>query len=236
MKKYKCIIVDDEKPARRLIENYCNRIDDIDLIGSYKSPVEIISILENNTIDIIFLDIRMPEISGLDFIKTIKSKPYIILTTAYREHAIEAFELDVIDYLLKPIEFPRFLKAINKIKSYHSILYTQHDYKKQNSELEYITLKSNKKTYKIKTDDIILIESDNEYIKYLSKTHGKLIVYGSLKNAIDILPLNFCRIHRSFIVNCNHILYVEGNRISILDVFLTIGESYRKSFFEEWRT
>ncbi len=233
MKTLKCIIIDDEKPARRLIENYCNRIE-LDVVGDFKSPLDALPLLENSTIDLIFLDIRMPEISGIDFLKTLNHKPYIILTTAYREYALDAFELDVTDYLLKPIEFPRFLKAINKIQK--KPVQVHQELKEPKNKNQFITVKSNKRLYKVPFEDILYIQSDNEYITFVTQSHGKLMVHGALKNIEKELPSSFWRIHRSFIINSLHIKYVEGNRVLIQDSPLTISESYRKAFFEHWNT
>ena len=230
MKKIKTIIIDDEKPARRLIENYCARVDFIEVIGSFKSPLNALSYIENNLVDLLFLDIRMPEISGIDFLKTLHQKPSIILTTAYREHAADAFELDVLDYLLKPIEFPRFLKSINKLQK-RTILF---DKKTELTDEESFNIKANKRSYKISYTDLLFIQSNSEYIEYFTKTHGKLMVYGSLKGIENELPSSFIRIHRSYIINYDEIDYVEGNRIVIRDHVLAISESYKNLFFKKW--
>ncbi len=229
----KCIIIDDEEPARLLLNDYCNKIEDIEVIGMYKSPLKAISILEKDDVDILLLDINMPEISGIDFLKSLRKHPKVILTTAYREYAIDGFELEVVDYLLKPIEFPRFLKAINKLRQ--SLI------KPLTTEVlpEILTgsiqLKSNKKIYKIDFKDILFIQSHSEYVMYHTQTHGNIIVYGTMKSIVENLPQShFYRIHRSYIVNKNAIKFIEGNQVVLQNDKLPIGERYKNEFMEKW--
>ena len=227
---YNCIIIDDEEPARLLLNDYCNRIDDLNVVGIYKSPLECLTVLEKEEIDILLLDINMPSISGIDFLKTINKQPNVILTTAYREYALEGFELDVIDYILKPIEFYRFLKAINKVK-----LRIEKPKNPPEGNSQSIQLKSNKKIYKIHFDDILFIQSHNEYIMYHTKSNGKLMVYGTMKTLDSILPPSlFFRIHRSYIVNKNAIKYIEGNQVALENIKLPISETYKKKFIDRW--
>ncbi len=231
---YNCIIIDDEQPARQLLENYCQKIDSLNVVGSYKSALEALNIIRNEPIDIIFLDIQMPDISGIDFLKTLKmNSAKVILTTAYREYALEGYELDAIDYLLKPIEFHRFLRAIEKVNAVHQ--------KRQDIEVkdieETLTIRADKKEYRLPLSDILYIKSENEYLKYVTKTHGNLIVYGALKNVAESLKNipQFFRIHRSYIVNLNYITYVEGSRIRLNGEYFTISETYRVDFFKAWK-
>lgn len=236
--KYNCIIVDDEQQGRRLLENYCNKIDDLVVVGTYKSAIDALAGMRTNEVDIIFLDIQMPELSGIDFLKLLKrNQARVILTTAYREYALDGFELDAIDYLLKPIAFSRFLRAIEKVKEIHEKSISAAVETVHVSSEEIIQIKSNKKQYKVSFSDIIYIQSENEYISYITRPYGKLMVHGALKNVIDRLPnTSFFRIHRSYIVNLSHIKYVEGNRVYIQDKFLPISETYRKTFFNVWHT
>jgi DNA-binding LytR/AlgR family response regulator len=178
----------------------------------------------------------MPEISGLDFLKTLKSYPEIILTTAYREYALEGYEHNVTDYLLKPIEFTRFLKAINKVKDGTKKRLVTGVENAENKSLGYVHLKYNKKTYKIATDNILYIEGENEYVNYFLKNGEKLLIYGTLKDIETELSISgFCRTHRSFIVNLNEIEYVEGNRLFIQDKSIPISDTYKKSFLAKWK-
>lgn len=229
----KCIIIDDEEPARLLLNDYCNKIEDIEVIGMYKSPLKAISILEKDDVDILLLDINMPEISGIDFLKSLRKHPKVILTTAYREYAIDGFELEVVDYLLKPIEFPRFLKAINKLRQ--SLIKPLTTEVPPEILTGSIQLKSNKKIYKIDFKDILFIQSHSEYVMYHTQTHGNIIVYGTMKSIVENLPQShFYRIHRSYIVNKNAIKFIEGNQVVLQNDKLPIGERYKNEFMEKW--
>lgn len=228
----KCIIIDDEEPARLLLNEYCLKIEGIEVLGMYKSPLKAISTLENNAIDILLLDINMPDISGIDFLKTLNQTPKVILTTAYREYAIEGFNLEVVDYLLKPIEFFRFIKAINKAKQLISFSKSQ---KESQNLIGSIQLKSNKKLYNIDFKNIIFIKSNSEYLMYYTQSHGNLIVYGTMKSAIEKLPeSHFFRIHRSYIINRSFIQYTEGNQIILQEKKLPLGEKFKEHFIKWW--
>lgn len=230
---YKCIIVDDEEPARLLLNEYCSKVEDLDVVGLYKSPLNCLTKLENGEIDILFLDINMPSISGIDFLKTLRKQPNVILTTAYREYAIEGFDLDVVDYLLKPIEFYRFLKAINKVKQ---IEIKPEAFLLPNQEnTNNILLKSNKKIYKVDYNDIRYIQSHGEYLMYHTLTNGKLMVYGTMKSIETLLPpTQFFRIHRSYIINKNAVKYIEGNQVILGSTILPLSEAYKKKFLSSW--
>lgn len=230
----KCIIIDDEQPARRLLENYCSKMDTLEVLGSYKSAIEALPILNNQTIDILFLDIQMPDLTGIDFLKSIKTNnAKVVFTTAYREYALEGFELDAIDYLVKPIEFPRFLRAVEKVKEVHQ--------KRQELEVkdieETLIIRADKKQYRLPLSEIMYIKSENEYVNYVTKNHGNLLVHGALKDVMATFSgqSDFFRIHRSYIVNLSHITYVEGSRVRINGAFFPISKSYRVDFFKVWK-
>ncbi len=228
-----CIIIDDEQPARRLLENYCNKHENLSLIASYKSALEALDILSTQSIDILFLDIQMPDISGIDLVKSLGNyRTNIIFTTAYREYALEAFELNAVDYILKPIAFPRFVNAIEKVKSIHSLSIQTI----KNSKIKKIVVKADKKQYKVAHQDILYIKSENEYIHYHTIHQGNLLVHGALKKAHEYLDNHetFVRIHRSYIININHIDFLEGNRVSIKNKYLPISDSYKDTFMEIW--
>ena len=229
---FKCIIIDDEEPARLLLNDYCSKIENVEVIGMYKSPLNAISVLENDAIDILLLDINMPDITGIDFLKTLNRPPKVILTTAYREYAVEGFNLEVVDYLLKPIELFRFIKAINKAKQ---LIALSNPKKESKSLTGNIQLKSNKKLYNIELKDIIFIKSHSEYVMYHTQSHGNIIVYGTMKSIEENLPKShFYRIHRSYIVNRSFIEYVEGNQAVLKEERLPLGESYKEEFLIWW--
>ncbi|WP_066627645.1 LytR/AlgR family response regulator transcription factor [Labilibacter marinus] len=219
--KYKCIIIDDEPLAIKVIqehlENFANQLE---CIGSYTKPMEAITTLNNGSVDILFLDINMPSIDGIEFLKALAVKPYVIFTTAYREFAVEAFELDALDYLVKPISTGRFLKTINKF-----LAMKQTQFQKPK---EFIHIKADKKNYKIATETILYIEGLDNYIK-IKTTTNSLICYDSLSSIEKELPPQlFQRIHRSFIININKIDHYTSSYIMLDDRQFTIGRNYKE--------
>lgn len=229
--KIKCLIVDDEKPARELLESYANKVPDLEVVGVLKNPLDALNTIQKDRIDILFLDIQMPEISGVNLLDCLgEEKPLVIFTTAYQDYALQGYELDVFDYMLKPISFERFLKGVNKaIKQIHlkkgSLKQNIHMASDANTK-DYIVLKADYKIYKVKFCDIHYIEGLKEYVTFYT-TNKKIIVYESLKNLQATLPSNFLRIHKSFIVNKNWVKAMHGNQLEILDVKIPIGISYK---------
>jgi DNA-binding LytR/AlgR family response regulator len=235
--KLNCIIIDDEFLARQLLEGYVKKVPYLHMAGLCERAVEAIPILEQQKIDLIFLDVNMPELNGINFIKTLKHKPEIIITTAYSEHALEGYQLDVIEYLLKPIYFERFLQAANKAKD--MIELKAKAYQASKTDAVAITgLEGNaffvktgpQKIAKINLNDILYVESLHEYIRiHLSNT--SYTVYHSLKSLLEILPSEqFVQIHRSFIVNFSRITMVEGNTVKVDTIELSVGKNFREDF------
>ena len=223
----KTLVIDDEPLAQNVIKKYTEDIKSIDIIGFCKNAIEAIEIMGNQTIDLIFLDINMPKLSGIEFLKTLKNPPLVILTTAYSEYAMEGYELNVLDYLVKPFAFARFLKAVQKAEQ--QLQLTQKPITEEKPESVFI--KSNKKTYQIKFSEIIYIEGLGDYIKiYTEKSH--LVTNLSMKKMEELLPANdFYRIHKSHIVNRMKIIAIEGNMVELSGIKLTIGSNYRTDFF-----
>ncbi len=222
---YKCIIVDDEELARELIESHLSQLDNFELIASCASAIEAHKVLQNKTIDLIFMDIEMPVLKGTDFIKNLKIKPKVIFTTAYREYAIEGFELDAIDYLLKPIVFKRFFKSIEKFithKKQGDII--------EKSESIYIQIK--KKNIKVILSDIIYIESLKDYIK-IHLSNEKLILKHGITAFEQKLNKQFIRVHRSYVVNSEKITAYTKNDIELGRIEIPIGEFYKKDTLQQ---
>jgi len=223
--KIKCIIIDDEKLAAEVIQTHLQEFSNMELVGVFLNPMEALNTIEKDKIDVVFLDINMPKMSGLDFIKNIESSTNFIITTAYREFAVESYDLDVLDYLVKPIPFTRFLKSINKV--------SQKIYSDKNIELNtnqsdksFIFLKVDKKLMRVKFEDIFHIESLKDYIKVFTRT-GDFLVHKSLTGITEELPKNqFLRIHRSFTVALDKIDAVEGNSVLITNKRIPIGRKY----------
>jgi len=222
-----CLIIDDEEMAIKVIENHLLEFPDIKVIGTFQNPMAALPIIENEAIDLIFLDINMPKVSGLDFLRNITLKPHVIITTAYREFAVESFELNVADYLVKPIPFARFLKAINKVNNLIELgkgIPTELLGKEQ----AHIFLKSNKKLVKVYLNEILFIESLKDYIK-IATTAGDFMILKSITAIQDELPSEqFLRVHRSFIVSIDKIKALEGNVIETANRKIPIGRNYLK--------
>ena len=230
----RCIAVDDEPRALEIIDNFISKIDFLDLVGKFRSPVDAIDFLLQNEIDLVFLDINMPDITGTELVKILNQKPIIIFTTAYSEYAIESYELDAIDYLLKPFEFDRFLKAVIKAKEIFKLRSGVENNQTVNlNPLDNkIQLKSGSETFQVKIDDIKFIEGLGNYVNvYL--TEKKIATYISLKNFLEKLPKEgFTRIHKSYIISINHIKSFENYQVKIDDKAIPIGKNYRKDFIE----
>lgn len=223
--KIKCIIIDDEPLAIKVVENHLKEFQNIEIIKTFNNPIEALSLLEKEEIDVLFLDINMPKMNGLDFAKTLSLKTNVVITTAYREYAVESYDLNVLDYLVKPIPFNRFLKTINKI--------TQQVYQHKGSQKEedtnnesFIFLKVDKKLVKIKFKDIFYIESLKDYIKVFTTTENYL-VHKSLTSITEELPeSNFIRIHRSYTIAIDKVKSIEGNLVEIANARIPIGRKY----------
>jgi len=222
----KCVIIDDETLAINVIESHLKNFDNIEIAGTFNNPLKAYSIIEHEKIDVIFLDINMPEMSGFTFIENLNHKPLIVITTAYREYAVKSFELNVLDYLVKPIPFNRFLKTINKIYQQVYLKNTTGD--SGLHQEPHIFLKMNKKLIKVNLNDILFIESLKDYIKVIT-TLGDYVVHKSLTAITEELPQsNFIRIHRSYTISINKIIALEGNTIEISNRKIPIGRNYLK--------
>ncbi|MDY7395587.1 response regulator transcription factor [Aureibaculum sp. 2210JD6-5] len=221
--KVKCLIIDDEPLAINVIKNYLSQINDVILIDTFNNAVDALNFLKNNDVDLIFLDINMPLLDGLSFIKSLETKPQIIITTAHEEFAVESFELDVLDYLVKPISFPRFLKAMNKVFKIFS------DKTSPNllQDRPYLFIKIDKKKLKkIYLDELLVIESLKDYLKITTQT-DRYIIHQTLSSFTDQLPSdNFIRIHRSYTIAIDKVDTIEGNSVEIAGIRYTIGRTY----------
>lgn len=232
MKKIKCIIVDDEPIAREIIQTFILRDGRLICIESVTTFEEAIEVLYNQQIDVLFQDINLGsnKASGIDLIKKIpiQNKPKIIITTAYREFGVDGFELDVSDYLVKPISYNRFVIAINKvIYQLNTSNNNNKTIEETNTQKQYMFVKSENKNIKLMFDDIIYIEAMSEYIK-IHTSNSKIIIYERMKQIEEILPIQyFIRIHKSYIVSIKAIEYIRGNKVSIGNKLIPIGDSYK---------
>lgn len=228
---YKCVIVDDEALARELIETHLSQLADFELIGSCASAIEASKLLQQHKIDLLFLDIEMPVLKGTDFFKNLFQKPKVIFTTAYRDYALEGFELDAVDYLLKPIVFHRFFKAIEKFlatqKENQPPQFQGHKTPLKENQ-PYIFIRENRKQVKISLDDILYIESLKDYIKihFKDKIHLTKTTLSSFERELDA---RFVRVHRSFIVNQQKVTAFTKQDVEIGDIEIPIGENYKEN-------
>lgn len=235
----RCIAIDDEPLALHVIEDYCSKIDFLHLEGTFTSAIDAVKILNKHKIDLVFIDIQMPNITGIEFVRMLKKPPLIIFTTAFSEYAIESFELNALDYLLKPIPFDRFFHSVNKAYE----LYCLKNNRVTNSPLtpvmpikeaeqKFILIKVEYSTVKVAFEDIQYIEGIKDYVK-IKLTSNTLITKVTMKYLEEKLPKNnFMRVHKSFIVSLNSIEKIENSRIIIENKFIPIGSSYRLLFNE----
>ena len=229
--KTKCIIVDDEPLARYLIREHVEKLENFEIVAQCSDAMKALTVLREKNIDLIFMDIKMPQITGVEFLKTLKNPPRVIFTTAYQEYALEGFELDVVDYLLKPITFERFLKSVNK---YYRL--NQDDVQVVNASIAnpaennaFIYVKENKKVIKVYLCEILFIEGLSEYVQIHTEKR-KIITKTSMIHMEDKLPTDhFLRIHKSYIVSIPKIEAFTANTVEVLEKEIPIGRSYKNA-------
>lgn len=225
MTPIKCIIVDDEPLAIEIMESYVQKVDQLQLKGSFRNAVSAFSFLQSNPVDLIFLDIQMPKLTGIDFLKTLKNPPKVIFTTAYRDYALDGFELEVVDYLLKPIPFDRFLKAIGRVMPQPASIPVTTSATETSEQP--IFFRVDKKMVKVNVNDILYIESVKDYVKVKTLTK-EITTQQKISYLEESLPKNlFLRIHRSFIVAIGKIESYSATEIDIGNTQLPIGRNYK---------
>ena len=228
MKTLNCIVADDEPIARQIIESYIAEISYLSLEASCTNAFEVMEVLQQQSIDILFLDINMPKLSGLSLLKTMSQKPNVIITTAYPEYAVEGFELSVTDYLLKPFSLERFLQAVLKVKDKTRLI---GELPKEEADSKSLFVKSDKKLVKLELDEISHIEAYGNYIKIFTKV--MVLTPHTLTEFLEKLPNNFLRIHKSFVINFDKLKLIDGNQIILENnTKLPIGKSYRKAVLD----
>lgn len=227
----RCLIVDDENIARKLLSDYVDKVPELELAATCSSALEAMKYIKNDQIDVLFLDIQMPDITGLDFLKILPQKPATILTTAYSEYAVQSYELDVVDYLLKPIEFDRFYQAVAKITSLKSCKkFHISSEVKSNAQADRLFIKADNKIIKLTFDEIITINGQGAYVKIMTVDGRKIMSLQSMSKLEESLPGNFYRTHRSHIVNIDHIDSINGNTIKLKDCSATLSKIKRDDF------
>ncbi len=233
MNKIRCLIVDDEPLAIEVVKAHIGGIPELEIVGTCQNAVEALGVLRQNSIDLIFLDIQMPLLTGIDFLKSLSARPKVIFTTAYRDYALESYELDVVDYLLKPISFERFFRAFNKYLALSAPATPPPipQQTKPEPEESFMDFNSNKKTFRVHLKDILYIESLKDYLQV--HIEGNPISTKMKISEIEMkLPSQFLRIHRSYIVNTTAITAFSTYEIELGEVRLPIGSSYKKAVHE----
>jgi len=227
--KINCIAIDDELPALNQMQDYIAKIPYLNLVGSFNNGLDALSFLKENTVDLLFLDVQMDDLNGIQLLQVLNNKPKVILTTAYNQYALKAFDLEVSDYLLKPISFERFVKAVEKI---FRELDTSTEDKMEKRKRNYFFVKTEFKMVRIDFDEIIYIEGLKEYLIIKTIT-GKVLSLMTFKEIIDILPENnFVRTHKSYIVAINKIESIERNRIKIGEKLIPVGNTFKDEFYK----
>ncbi len=229
--KIKTLLVDDEPLALQVLENYVSQLPELELAGMCSNAIEANEKIQNEDIDLLCLDIKMPQISGIDFLKSLKNPPLVIFTTAFSNYALESYSLDVVDYLLKPISFDRFMMAINKVteRMNNKKSLSQH-------EDDYFYVKADKKLIRVKYDDIIYIEGLKDYV-IIRVDESRIVTLQTMKSLTDKLPDDrFIRVHRSYLVNIDRINSIMGNMIEVFEKgktkLIPIGKNYKDGLME----
>ena len=225
-----CIIIDDEPPARRVLSQYIEKVQFLKLHGAFSNAMDALPVLKAKGIQLIFLDIQMPTLSGIQFLRTLNDPPLVIFTTAFSEHAVDGFELKALDYLLKPFSFERFLKAVGRAYEHLELLQKNGT----STKSQYLIIKADKKIHRIHQDDILYLQAFGDYVRIFTKqsTHTPKARLNEIEQS---LPKDkFIRIHRSYIVALNAIQYIEGNRVILEAQELPVSASYKNDLIKQF--
>jgi DNA-binding LytR/AlgR family response regulator len=218
----KCLIVDDEPLSRKVLKSYILDHPDLELLGVCKDALEAMEFVEKRGVELLFLDINMPKLSGINFYKALRKKPEVIFTTAYPEYAVEGFDLEALDYLLKPIAFERFLKSVQKarekLRSHHPVA----------SEPDHIMLKADRKMYRTLFEEVMYFEALGDYVKVHLKDKTIIVTITLKKLLMELPSTRFVRTHKSYIINIQHVRYLEGNQLNVHGQMVPIGQAYRE--------
>ena len=224
----KCLVIDDEPKAVEILCDYIEKAPDLECAAAFRDPLKALNYIQSNPVDLLFLDINMPDLSGIQFLNALEHHPHVIFTTAYSEYALDSYDYDAVDYLLKPIEFDRFLKAVNKA-------FRRYREKKRGrlplrGDSGYIFIKSGTDYRKLDTQSILYIKGTGNYLTFVTP-NKEILTLLTMKEALEILPPQFQRIHRSYIINLDHAELIEAEEVKIKDQRIPIGDHYRDSLF-----
>ena len=232
----KCVIIDDEPLAVDLLKDFVSKVDSLELISTFNNAIDAVSFINQNNVDLIFLDIQMPHFSGIEFLNTIEKKPLIIFTTAYSDYAVEGFNLGAVDYLVKPIPFHRFLKSV--VRAQQILIPTAIQTISESTtvpelEQDFMFVRAEYENVKMNFSDILFIEGLKDYVKIYTTDNKFILTLISLIKLENLLfSKGFSRIHRSYIINIKHVKSIQKNKVLISDKRIPISESYKNAFFE----
>lgn len=233
----KCVIIDDEPLAVDLLQDFVKKVDVLELVSTFNNAIDAVSFINQNNIDLVFLDIQMPHFSGIDFLNTIEKKPLVIFTTAYSDYAVEGFNLGAVDYLVKPIPFHRFLKAVVRAQQVLQPVANTAIAENNNApeiEQDFMFVRAEYENVKLNFADILFIEGLKDYVKiYTTDNKFTLTLISLIKLENLLSSKGFARIHRSYIINIKHVKSIQKNKVLISDKRIPISESYKNSFFEK---
>lgn len=222
----RAIAIDDEPPALKVLQNYCKQVEDLELVAVFTQPLEALNFLERESVDLVFVDIQMPGLSGLTLAKKLSSNTIIVFTTAFEEYALEGYNLNAVDYLLKPFSFARFNQALTKAKKLAGSAASE-------PKPDYIAVRSDYSLLRLNVSDIIYLEAMDDYIKFFMENASKpVVVRSTMKSIVEILPPVFIRVHRSFIVNKNKITGVKRATVLVRDTTIPIGKKFSEDVNE----
>ncbi|MDQ6472673.1 LytTR family DNA-binding domain-containing protein [Flavobacterium sp. LHD-80] len=234
----KCVIIDDEPLAVELLEDFVKKVDSLELVSTFNNAIDAVSFINQNNVDLIFLDIQMPHFSGIDFLNTIEKKPLVIFTTAYSDYAVEGFNLGAVDYLVKPIPFHRFLKSVVRaqqiVNPATAIQPISENTATPELEQDFMFVRAEYENVKMNFSDILFIEGLKDYVKiYTTDNKFTLTLISLIKLENLLSSKGFSRIHRSYIINIKHVKSIQKNKVLISDKRIPISESYKSAFFEK---
>lgn len=234
----KCVIIDDEPLAVELLEDFVKKVDSLELVSTFNNAIDAVSFINQNNIDLIFLDIQMPHFSGIDFLNTIEKKPLVIFTTAYSDYAVEGFNLGAVDYLVKPIPFHRFLKSVVRAQQINNPASAVQPISENTTapevEQDFMFVRAEYENVKMNFADILFIEGLKDYVKiYTTDNKFTLTLISLIKLENLLSSKGFSRIHRSYIINIKHVKSIQKNKVLISDKRIPISESYKNAFFEK---
>lgn len=227
-----CLIIEDQLPAQRILQRYIDQVADLECVGSFTDPVAALAFLKENKVDLLFLDIHLPKISGMEFLEILPSRPHVILTTAFSEYALKGYEFSVIDYLLKPISQDRFERAVQKVFDLESLASGQAGQVSTAAGPDHLFVKADRTIYRINVEDIVFIKADEDFT-HLHTADQHYFLSHNLKHWENSLPAaHFCRIHKSYLVNIDQVHKIESNRVFTAQGEIPIGRSYRENFMQ----